>query len=82
MERGLKISAPMSHVTLFTSETLKVHLHPTVTLDKFPLPLERDSKLLRVTFYSHFFFSQHALTVKKMAAERLKILEALAGTNW
>ena len=81
-ERGLQISAPKSFVTLFTSDTNQSHLHPIVTLNNSPLPLERHPKLLGVTFDTHFFFNQHVLTVKKKAAERLKILKALAGTNW
>ena len=78
----LKLSAPKSHVTLLTSDTHQFHLHPTVTSDNSPLPLEPHLNLLGVTFNTHFSFSQHVLTVKKKAAQRLKILKALAGTNW
>ena len=68
-ERGLGISAPTPHVTLFTSDTHQSYLRPTLTLDNSPLPLERHRILLGVTF------SQHVQTVKKKAAERLKSLK-------
>ena len=80
-ERGLQISAPESHVTLFTSDTHQSHLHVTVTLDNSLLPLELRRKLLMVTFDTHFSFSQNVVTVKKKATERLKIFKSLAGTN-
>jgi len=64
-ERDLQISTPKSFATLFTSDTHQSHLHRTVTLNNFPLPLERHPKLLGVTFDTHFFFAQHMLTVKK-----------------
>ena len=54
-ERGLPISAPKSFVTLFTSDIYQSYIHRTVTLNNSPLPLERNSKLLWVSFDTHFF---------------------------
>ena len=81
-ERGPHISAAKSFVTLFTSDTHQSLLHSIFTLKNSTLPLKRHLKLLGVTFDTHFFFNQRVLTVKKKAAERLKFLKALAGTNW
>ena len=67
-------------MTLFTSDTHESYLYPTVTLTNSPLPIERHPKLLDVTFDTHCFFAQHTTTVKK-AAETLKILKVLVGTN-
>ena len=80
-QRGLQISSPKSHMTIFTSDTNQSHLHPIVTLVISPLPLERHPKLLGVTIDTYLSFLQHVLTVKKKAAQRLNILKTLAGTN-
>ena len=82
VERDLQISAPKSHVTLFTSHTHQSHDHPSVILNNTPLPLERHPKLLGVTFDTHFSFQPHVKSLVDRAAGKLKILKALAGTNW
>ena len=64
-ERSLRISLLKSHVTLFTSDTHQCDLHPTVTLDNSPLPLEGYSKVHGVTLNTHFSFLQYVLTVNK-----------------
>ena len=81
-ERGLQISAPKSHVTLFTSHTHQSRFHPIVTLNNTILPLERHPRILGVTFDPHLTFTQHVQTTREQASERLKILKALAGTSW
>ena len=53
-ERGLQISAPKSHVKLFTSDIRQSHLHSSVTLYSSPLPLERHPQFFGVTFDTLF----------------------------
>ena len=81
-ERGLTISAPKSSVTLFTSHTHQSHTHPTVSLDNTILPLERNPRILGVTFDPHFTFTPHINSIISRATPRLNILRALAGTTW
>ena len=47
-ERDLHISAPETHITIFTSNTQQSHLQPTVELNNTPLQQERRPKLLSV----------------------------------
>ena len=81
-ERGLAISLPKSSVTLFTSHTHQSYTHPTVLLDNSPLPLDRNPRILGVTFDPHFTFSPQISSIIKRTSPRLNILRALAGTTW
>ena len=81
-ERSLLISAQKSTVTLFTSETKQSNLHPTVPLDGTNLPLERNPKILGVTFDPHLFFHKHVEEIVKKAKPRLNLLKQLTGTDW
>ena len=82
-EKDLKISAPKSHVTLFTPDKrYQSNLHPPVIMDGSPLPLAKHPKILGVTFDTHFTFTHHVTSVVERASERLKILKALTGTTW
>ena len=81
-ERNLIISARKSTVTLFTSQTQQHHDHPTVPLNGTPLPLEKNPKILGVTFDPHFYFHKHVEEIVKRAKPRLNILKLLTGTNW
>ena len=81
-ERGLAISAPKSTVTLFTSDFRQSHDHPHVTLANSPLPLERNPRILGVTFDPHFTFSPHVASIVSRATPRLNLLKALAGSTW
>ena len=77
-ERPLKIAAPKSNVTHFTSYTHQSRRHPTVTLNNSRLLLERHPKLYGGTFDNHYFRRPIRANSKKMAAERLKMLKTLA----
>ena len=80
--RGLTISAAKSTITLFTSDLHQSHLHPQVSLHNSPLPLNRNPRILGVTFDPHFTFSPHIASIVSRASPRLNILKALAGTTW
>ena len=77
-ERGLQVPAPKSSVTLFASDTHQSPCHLIGT----PLPLQRHHKLLSVTFDPQLIFHIYARVLKEQNAEHLKILKALAGTDW
>ena len=81
-ERSLIVSAKKSTVTLFTPETKQSHIHPTVPLSGSPLSLDRNPKILGVTFDPHFHFHKHVENIANKAKQRLNILRQLCGTNW
>ena len=81
-ERNLQITAPKSHIPLFTSDTHQSHLNSTVLLNNTPLPLERHPKLLGVTFDTHLSSNPHIQSILERALARLKVLKALLGTKW
>ena len=76
------MSAQKSAVTLFTSQTQQGRLHPLIPLNGTLLPLDRNPKILGVTFDPHFCFHKHVEAIEKKAKQRLSILKALTGTNW
>ena len=82
VERSLLVSAQKSTITLFTPQTQQSHHHPLVPLNGAPLPLERNPKILGVTFDAHFHFHQHVETIVARAKPRLNLLRLLCGTDW
>ena len=81
-ERGLALSAPKSTITLFTPHRSEVHDHPEVRLNNEPLPLERNPRILGVTFDPLLTFNRHIDNLCKRAGPRINILKALCGTTW
>ena len=71
-----------SSVTLFTSDTHQYGYHPLVFLDGALIPLEKNPKILGVTLDPLLTFGPHAKTVVDKVGARLKVLKALAGTDW
>ena len=69
-------------MTLFTSDFRQSHDHPNVTLANSPLPLERNPRILGVTFDPHLTFSPLIASIVSRATPRLNILKALAGSTW
>ena len=45
-------------------------------------PMERQPKILGVTFDTHFCFHKHVEDIVKRAKPRLNILKLLTGTDW
>ena len=77
-ERGLSLSATKSSVT--PDKWHQSHLHPSVTLGNHPL--QRNPKILDVTFIPHLYFHKHAEDLHSRSAPRLNLIRALAGTTW
>ena len=78
----LDIAPNKSTVTLFSPSTHEHRYHPQVSIENSFLPLAQHPKILGVTFDPLFTFSPHARGLAKGAAERLKVVKALAGTSW
>ena len=81
-DRDLLLSAQKSTVTLFTPEYRQSHVHPIIPVNGTPLPLERNPKILGVTFDPHLFFHKHVEEIIRKAKPRLNILKLLTGTDW
>ena len=81
-EKELQISTQKSTATLFTPETRQGRLHPLIPVNEDLLPLERNPKILGVTFDPHFHFHKHVEAIEEKAKQRLSILKALTGTTW
>ena len=80
--KHLSISAEKSSVTFFTTDTHQHHHHPQVFYRGSLLPLVKNPRILGVTLDPHYTFGPHVKTVVNKLAARLKVLKALAGTNW
>ena len=73
-EKGLTISLPKSHVTLFTSDSHQSQLDPGVSLGGEPLPLCRNPRILGVTLDPHLTFAPHVKDLTTRARSRINIL--------
>ena len=80
--KGLTVSIPKSHSTLFTPHTHQSRTDPHVIWAGSDLTLCRTPKILGVTFDPHYTFSPHIGAVCERARSRLNILKSLAGTSW
>ena len=80
--KKLTIAYDKTHPTLFTSDTHQSRMDPGVSVNNRPLELERNPKILGVHFDPHLRFSHHAQQQSIKASSRLRIMKALAGTNW
>ena len=81
-QKGLTISIPKSHSTLFTPDTHQSRANPHVTWEGSDLTLCRTPKILGVTFDPHFNFTPHIYSICDRARPLITILKSLAGSNW
>ena len=58
-ERELMVSPEKSTVTLFTPATAKANIKPVVEVQETEVKLDKNPKLLGVTYDTMFTFSQH-----------------------
>ena len=81
-EKVLVLSALKSTVTLFTSWNGEVHDHPEVHLNNSPLPLERNPRILGVTFDPPLNFSSSNIeNLRTRAGPRIIIMKALSSST-
>ena len=69
-------------MTLFTADPHQHQQHPQVFYRGKLIPLEKNPKILGVTLDTSFTFGLHAKKVVDKVGARLKVLKALAGTDW
>ena len=81
-QKGLTVSIPKSHSTLFTSHTHQSRTDPHITWEGSDLTLCRTPKILGVTLDTHFTFTPHTQSVCERIRPRLNILKSLASTTW
>ena len=80
-EQGLKLAAPKSTVTLFTSQRSEVHDHPEFRLINNILPLELNPRILRITFDPLLTFNAHIDNLCTRAVPRIGVLKLLSGST-
>ena len=78
----MQISVQKTPLTLSTSQNQQGRLHPLVPVGGEQLPLDRNPKILGVTFDPHFHFHRHVEAIEERAKQRLSLLKALTGTSW
>ena len=76
------MSAQKSTVMLFTPQTKQSRLHPTAPLNGSPLHLDRNPKILGVTFDPYFHIHQHVKNTASKAKPKLNILRQLCCKDW
>ncbi|XP_018026932.2 uncharacterized protein LOC108682305 [Hyalella azteca] len=72
----------LADFSLTKDYTHQSRYHPSATICNGIIPLNKTPKILGVTRDTHFTFSPHARAVATKATDSLRILKALAGTNW
>ena len=80
--KNLQVSASKSTVTLFTPVFQQSHLHSNVYLNGTALPLDRNPKILGVSFDPHLKSYKHIESIVNRAKPRPNILKLLTGTDW
>ena len=81
-ERGLALSAPKSTITHFTPQRSEVHDHPEIRLINEPLSLERNPRILGVTFNPLLTFNKYVENLCTLAGPQMFILKTLTGFTW
>jgi hypothetical protein len=81
-ERKLQLSAPKSSVTVFSSATADSNIHPKITINNTIIPVNKNPKILGVTFDQQLTFKTHASNIHTKVKQRNHALRALAGTTW
>lgn len=80
--RNLIISTTNSTVSLLTPHAAQSQLHPQIYIDNQFLPLERQPKILGLTFDTHLTFTPHTKASVDRCQRRNNILKSLAGSSW
>mgnify|MGYP007048355338 CR=1 FL=1 len=81
-ERELLLSAEKSTVTLFTPDTKEYHIHPQVKIKDSIVPLEKNPKLLGVTFDTMHTFTPHVNKTVDKVKSKVNLMKAISGTTW
>jgi hypothetical protein len=81
-EKNLVLAPSKSQVTLFTSDTEQIKVHPQIFIDGILLPLCRNLKYLGGYFNTMFCFNGQSTDNQKKLSKGVALLRAVGGTNW
>ena len=81
-KNNLILNPDKSSATLFTSDTHEHDIILNLTINNIKIPTVRNPKILGLTFDPALNFSEHTKITKTKAESSLKILKAIASTNW
>ena len=81
-ERELIVSPEKSTVTLFTPDTKEANIHPTIIVNNTAVKLEKNPKLLGITFDTIYTFTHHIKSTIAKAKNKINILKSLCGSTW
>jgi hypothetical protein len=71
-----------SSVTLFTPDPAQAKFHPQVLYKGDMIPLNKNPKILVITWDTQLTFTHHINDLVARVSRRLQILKARAGTSW
>ena len=81
--KKLVIAPSKCTVTFFTPDKARESgVHPQVKIGDQVIPLEKNPKILGVTFDTHLHFYAHARRKAKEGRQKLRVLRSLAGSSW
>ena len=80
--RKLSFVTSDGSVTLFSSYNKDFNTTPSVTLNNVSLPLNKNPKILGVTFYRTLCFAAHSKRSADKAHRGIIVLKALAASSW
>src|SRR5678816_1808752 len=71
-----------SSITLLTTDRHQSSLHPIITLNNNPLPLNKTPKILGLTYDTHMTFSPHIDQITSSTKWKLNILRTFSQHNF
>ena len=81
-EQHLELSPGKSSATLFTLWTKEVNFPLDMKIDNIQVPINKNPKILGVTFDPSLTFHHHTKNIKDKLQSRNNVLKTLAGTSW
>ena len=79
-DNGFRFSKSKTLYAYLPKQSL--HLDPQLFLDKSPIPVEEETKILGVIFDRKLSFIPHLKYLKKKALKTLNILNVIGNTEW
>ena len=81
--KKLVIAPAKCSVTFFTPDKAReANIHPKIHVNGEIIPLEKNPKILGVTFDPHAHYHAHVQRKVKEGHQKLRILRSLAGASW
>ena len=81
-ERNLIISPEKSTATWFTPASAEANTEPEISIKGKSVKLDKNPKLLGITFDTMFCFGPHIRNTISKAKKKMNILKSLAGSSW